>query len=39
MVICTTSLVTLPGYALTSVSPPEKALSFQLFSAVPYTGT
>ena len=41
MVICTTSEVTLAGYApaLISVPPPLKALSFQLFSALPAMGT
>lgn len=41
MVICTTSLVTLAGYApaLISVPPPLKAFSFQLFRAEPATGT
>jgi hypothetical protein len=38
MVICTKSLVTPAGYAPAGISvpPPVNALSFQLFSALPY---
>ena len=40
MVICTTSLVTLAGYAPAVISvPPLNAFSFQLFSTLPATGT
>jgi hypothetical protein len=39
MLSCTTSVVTLAGYAQAVISvPPAKAFSFQLFAPVPCTG-